>query len=48
MNNYKVITEVKDLKGKRVLLRMGLNVPIKNGKVEEDFRIKKELPTLEC
>jgi len=35
-----------NLKGKRVLLRAGFDVPIKNGKVAEDFRIKKSLPTV--
>jgi len=35
-----------NLKGKRVLLRVGFDVPIKNGKVAEDFRIKKSLPTI--
>ncbi len=33
-------------KGKRVLLRVGFDVPIKNGKIAEDFRIKKTLPTV--
>ena len=35
-----------NLKGRRVLLRVGFDVPIKNGKVTEDFRIKKSLPTV--
>jgi 3-phosphoglycerate kinase len=34
------------LKGKRILLRVDFNVPIKNGKVAEDFRIVKSLPTI--
>ncbi len=38
--------EKANLKGKRVLLRVGFDVPIKNGKVTEDFRIKKSLPTV--
>ncbi|TSC67822.1 MAG: Phosphoglycerate kinase [Parcubacteria group bacterium Gr01-1014_73] len=37
----------KNLAGKRVLLRLDLNVPIKDGKVVDDFRIRKILPTLE-
>jgi phosphoglycerate kinase len=35
-----------DLNGKRVLVRQDLNVPIKNGKVTSDARIKASLPTL--
>ncbi len=35
-----------NLKGKCVLLRVGFDVPIKNGKVTEDFRIRKSLPTV--
>lgn len=34
------------LKGKRVLVRGELNVPIKNGKIVDDFRLQKLLPTL--
>ncbi len=40
------IKDIKDLKGKRVLLRLDLNVPIKNGRVIDDFRIIKSLPTV--
>lgn len=36
-----------DLKGKRVLIREDLNVPVKNGKVTSDIRIKASLPTIE-
>ncbi|MDH5547300.1 MAG: phosphoglycerate kinase [Gammaproteobacteria bacterium] len=35
-----------DLAGKRVLIREDLNVPIKNGKVTSDARIKASLPTI--
>ncbi len=34
------------LSGKKVLLRIDLNVPIKEGKTLENFRIKKVLPTI--
>ena len=36
-----------DLKGKRVFIRSDLNVPVKNGKVTSDARIRASLPTIE-
>lgn len=38
--------EQLDLQGKKVLLRLDLNVPIQNGKISDDTRIQAALPTL--
>ena len=35
-----------DLKGKRVLIREDLNVPVKEGKISSDVRIQASLPTI--
>ena len=43
----KLITEVGDLQGKYVLVRSSFNVPLVEGKVRNDFRLKRSLPTLQ-
>ncbi|MDA9618888.1 phosphoglycerate kinase [bacterium] len=42
----KSIKEEKNLNGKRILLRLDLNVPLDNGKIIDATRIDKILPTL--
>lgn len=41
------IKELGDLTGKKVVLRVDFNVPIENGTILDDFRIKKAMPTIE-
>ena len=36
-----------DLNGKRVLVRVDINVPIENGTVTDDTRIRRLAPTLQ-
>lgn len=43
--NKKTIRDI-DLRGKRVLLRADYNVPIKDGDITDDYRIKQSLPTV--
>ena len=42
----KSIKNIKNLRGKRVLVRCDFNVPIKNARVLDDFKIVKQLDTL--
>jgi phosphoglycerate kinase len=45
MSAFRTLDEV-DLKGKRVLIRVDLNVPMENGKVTDVTRIERVMPTI--
>jgi len=45
MFNKKTVKDI-DLKGKRVLLRADYNVPVNDGIISDDYRIKQSLPTI--
>src|SRR3989338_6620102 len=42
---YKTLKQI-EMKGKKVLVRLDLNVPIKNGQVKESTRIDESLETI--
>jgi phosphoglycerate kinase len=44
----RTLEDLGDIDGKRVLVRVDFNVPIDEGKVRDDLRMKRTLPTLEA
>src|ERR1035438_6396526 len=43
---YRTLDDLGDVKGKRVLVRLDLNVPMRNGKVTDLTRIERQAPTV--
>ena len=46
MAAYRTLDDLKDVTGKRVLVRADLNVPMKNGVVTDALRIERQAPTI--
>ena len=44
--DIKTVKDIKNLRGKKVLLRLDLNTPVIDGVLRDDFRVKKSIPTL--
>lgn len=43
----KTLKDIEDIRGKKVMVRLGLNVPIENGAITDDYRILQMMPTVD-
>jgi phosphoglycerate kinase len=46
MTSFRTLDDIGDVTGKRVLVRVDLNVPMQEGKVSDDTRLRATLPTV--
>jgi phosphoglycerate kinase len=46
MSSFRTLDDIGIVKGKRVLLRVDLNVPMQDGKVSDATRIERVAPTI--
>ena len=47
MASKKTVEDLTDIKGKKVLVRCDLNVPLDGKKITDDTRIRSSMPTIE-